>query len=46
MQTLEQRQDKNDTIPTKMIQVLKLPRLFPHRIGGDKERQFQNWNFC
>ena len=45
-QILEQRQEKNDSIPTKLIPVLKLSRFFPTRIGGKKERQFQNWNFC
>ena len=43
---LEQRQDKNDSIPTKIIPVLRLPHFFSRRIGGKKERQFQNWNFC
>ena len=43
---LEKRQDKNDSIPTKIIPVLKLPRFFPRRLGGEKERPLQNWNSC
>ena len=45
LDTLEQRKDKNDSILTKIIPVLKLPRFFPRCIGGKKERQFQKWNF-
>ena len=42
---LEQRQNKNDYIQSKIIANLKLPRFFPHRIGGGKARQFHSWNF-
>ena len=41
---LEQRQNKNDSIQSKIIPILKLPRFSPHRIGGEKARQFQSWN--
>ena len=39
---LEQRQDKNDSIQSKIIPILKLPRFFPHRLGGEKARQIQS----
>ena len=43
---LEQRQNKNDSIQPKIIPILKLARFFPHCIlGGEKDRQFQNWNY-
>ena len=42
---IEQRQYKNDSIQSKIIPVLKLLRFFPYRLGGEKARQFQNWNF-
>ena len=42
---LEQRQNKNDSIQSKIIPILKLPRFSPHRIGGEKARQFQSWNY-
>ena len=42
---LELRQYKNDYIQSKKIPVLKLPLFFLRRIGDEKERQFQNWNF-
>ena len=43
---LEQRQDKNDSIQSKIIPILKLPHFSPHRIGGEKKtRQFQSWNY-
>ena len=45
MRLLEQRLKKNDSIQSKMIPILKLPRFFPRRIGGEKARQFQTWNF-
>ena len=37
--TLEQIQNKNDSIQLKMIPILKLPRFSPHRLGGEKARQ-------
>ena len=42
---LEQRQNKNDSIQSKIIPILKLPRFFPHRLGGEKARQIQGWNY-
>ena len=42
---LEQRQYKNDSIQSKKIPILNLPRFFPRRLGDEKERQFQNRNF-
>ena len=42
---LKQRQNKNDSIQSKIIPILKLPRFFPYRIGGEKGRQFQTWIF-
>ena len=42
---LEQRQYKNDSIQSKIILILNLPRCFPYRIGGEKTRQFQNRNY-
>ena len=42
---LEQRQYKNDSIQSKITPILKLARFFPHCIGGEKERQFQSWNY-
>ena len=42
---LEQRQYKNDSIQSKISPILKLARFFPHYIGGEKERQFQSWNY-
>ena len=42
---LEQRQYKNNSIQSKKIPVLILPRFFPRRVGDEKERQFQNWTF-
>ena len=44
-ETLELRQYKNDSIQSKKIPVLKLPRLFPRCISDEKERQFQNQIF-
>ena len=41
---LELRQYKNDSIQSKIIPTLKLPRFFHHLDGEGKERQFQNWN--
>ena len=43
--SLELRQCNNDSIQSKNIPVLKLARFFPRRIGDEKERQFQNWNY-
>ena len=42
---LELRQYKNGSVQSKKNPVLKLPLFFPRRIGNEKERQFQNWNF-
>ena len=42
---LEQRQNKNNPIQSKMIPILILPRFSPHRIGVEKARQFQSWNY-
>ena len=28
----------------KIIPILKLPHFLPHRIGGEKVRQFQSWS--
>ena len=42
---LEQRQNKNDSIQSKIIPSLKLAYFFPHRTGGDKGRQIQSWNY-
>ena len=42
--SLEQRQNKNDSIQSKIIPILKLPHFFPQRIGDEKTRQFQSWN--
>ena len=36
--SLELRQYKNDSIPSKIIPILKLPRFFPRRIADEKER--------
>ena len=41
---LEQRQYKNDSIQSKIIPRLKLPRFFTTYTVRGKERQFQNWN--
>ena len=42
---LEQRQNKNDSIQSEIIPILKLPLFFPDRIGGEKAWQFQTWNY-
>ena len=42
---LEQRQNKNDSIQSKILPILKLPLFSPHCIGGEKARQFQNCFF-
>ena len=42
---LEQRQYKDDSIQSEIIPILNLPRFFPSRKGGEKARQFQNWNY-
>ena len=34
LKLLEQRQNKNDSIQSKIIPILKLTLFFPHRIGG------------
>ena len=39
---------KNDSVQSKIIPFLmklNLPRFFSYRIGGEKARQIQNWNF-
>ena len=36
MDELEQRQYEKDSIQSKIIPILKLPRFFPHRIGDEK----------
>ena len=41
---LEPRQYKNDSIQSKIIPTLKLPRFFTTYTVRGKERQFQNWN--
>ena len=41
---LEQRKNKNDSIQSEMIPILKLSLFSPDRIGGKKARQFQTWN--
>ena len=38
---LELRQYKNDSIQSKIIQTLKLPRFFPYCIGGEKRGNFK-----
>ena len=43
--TLEQRQNKNDSNQLEIIPILKLPLFSPDRIGGEKVRQFQTWNY-
>ena len=45
MPHLEQRQNTNDSIWSNIIQILKLLRFFSHRIGGEKARQTQSWNY-
>ena len=42
---LELRQYKNNSIQSKRIPILKLPGNVPHRIGGEKARQFQSWHY-
>ena len=42
---LEQRQNKSDSIQSKIIPILKLARFLSHCLGGEKERQFQSWNY-
>ena len=42
---LEQRQYKNDSIQSELIPILNLARFFSHCLGGEKERQFQSWNY-
>ena len=42
---LKQRQNKNDSIDSKTIPILILQLFFPHRIGGEKARQIQGWNY-
>ena len=40
---LKQRQNKNDSIQSKISPILKLPLFSPYRIvGGEKARQFQS----
>ena len=42
---LEQRQNKNDSIQSKIIPILKLPLFFSFCTGGEKAWQFQRWNY-
>ena len=42
---IEQRQNKNNSIQSEIIPILKLPLFSPDRIGGEKARQFQTWNY-
>ena len=42
---LEQKQNKNDSIQSKIIPTLKLPRFFTTYMVREKARQFQNWNY-
>ena len=42
---LKPRQYQNDSIQSKIIPTLKLPRFFHHLDGEGKERQFQNQNY-
>ena len=39
------RQYKNYSIQSKIVQILKFLHFFPHRIGGEKARQFQSCNY-
>ena len=41
---LEQRQNKNDSIQSKMIPILKLPLFFTTYTARGKGRQIKNWN--
>ena len=44
---LEPKQNKKESIQSKMIPHLKLPRLFTTYLVRGKARQFENWNcFC
>ena len=45
LKDLEQRQNINDLIQSKIIPRLKLPLFSPDRIGGEKARQFLTWNY-
>ena len=42
--SLELRQFKNDSIQSKIIPILKLPRFFTTYTARGKGRQIQNWN--
>ena len=42
---LEPRQYKTDSIQSKIIPTLKLPRFFNTYTVKEKVRQFQNWNY-
>ena len=42
---IEPRKYKNDSIQSKIIPTLKLPRFFTTYTVRWKERQFQNWNY-
>ena len=42
---IELRQCKNNSIQTKIIPTLKLPRIFTTYMVREKGRQFQNWNY-
>ena len=45
LRSLEQRQFRNDSIQSRIIPIWKLPPFYPRRIGGEKARQSQNWNY-
>ena len=42
---LEQRQNKNDSIQSEIIPILKLPLFSPDRIGVKKRGNFIFWNY-
>ena len=42
---LELRQYKDNSIQSKIIPILKLPRFLPRCVSDEKERQFQDWIF-
>ena len=44
-QILEPRQYKNDSIQSKTIPTLKLPRFFTGYMVREKARQFQKWSY-
>ena len=42
---LKQRQNKNDSIKSEIIPILKLPLFSPDSIDGEIARLFQTWNY-